>query len=53
MSNLAILALTLIVVTACESRKATMIKKGYPVAYAGGFEDGCHSGKKVGGSLFE
>ena len=30
-----------------------MIQQGYPLAYADGFDDGCHSGKKAGGSLFD
>ena len=30
-----------------------MVKDGYPLAYAEGFDDGCHSGNKAGGSLFD
>jgi hypothetical protein len=30
-----------------------MINKGYPVAYAQGYDDGCHSGNKAGGSFFD
>ena len=30
-----------------------MKSQGYPAAYAEGFEDGCHSGKKAGGSYFD
>ena len=30
-----------------------MIKDGYPLAYAEGFDDGCHSGNKAGGSFFD
>ncbi len=37
----------------CASQTETMIQEGYPVAYAQGFEDGCHSGKKAGGSMFD
>lgn len=37
----------------CVSQKEGMIKEGYPVAYADGFDDGCHSGKKAGGSMFD
>ena len=37
----------------CMSQKELMIKDGYPLAYATGFEDGCHSGKKAGGNMFE
>ncbi len=37
----------------CTSRKESMIKQGYPMAYADGFDDGCHSGQKAGGSMFD
>jgi len=37
----------------CVSQKETMIKEGYPLSYAEGFDDGCHSGKQAGGSLFD
>ncbi len=37
----------------CVSQRDSMIKQGYPLAYADGFEDGCHSGKKAGGSMFD
>jgi hypothetical protein len=37
----------------CASHKEIMIQQGYPLAYADGFDDGCHSGKKAGGSLFD
>ena len=37
----------------CMSQKDIMVKDGYPLAYATGFEDGCHSGHKAGGSMFE
>ena len=30
-----------------------MIQQGYPLAYDDGFDDGCHSGNKAGGSLFD
>lgn len=36
----------------CMSEKEAMVKRGYPLAYADGFDDGCHSGKKAGGDLF-
>ena len=39
--------------TGCASQKESMIKQGYPLAYAEGFDDGCHSGRKAGGSLFD
>ncbi|MCK5517510.1 MAG: hypothetical protein KAI39_11590 [Desulfobulbaceae bacterium] len=37
----------------CVSQKQNMIDQGYPLAYADGFDDGCHSGKKAGGNMFE
>lgn len=37
----------------CVTQKETMIKQGYPMSYADGFDDGCHSGKKAGGSMFD
>jgi len=37
----------------CMSQKEIMVKDGYPLAYATGFEDGCHSGHKAGGSMFD
>ena len=41
------------ILSGCVSQKESMIQQGYPVAYADGFEDGCHSGKKAGGSMFD
>jgi hypothetical protein len=43
----------LLAITGCVSQKESMIKQGYPLSYAEGFDDGCHSGKKAGGSLFD
>ncbi len=37
----------------CTNQKDLMVKQGYPLAYATGFEDGCHSGNKAGGSMFD
>lgn len=37
----------------CVTQKESMIKQGYPLPYADGFDDGCHSGKKAGGSMFD
>ncbi len=53
-----LLVITLIILVAlalsgCVSQKESMIKQGYPLAYADGFDDGCHSGNKTGGSMFE
>jgi hypothetical protein len=39
--------------TGCASQAEIMVQQGYPLAYAQGFDDGCHSGKKAGGSLFD
>lgn len=50
------LPLILIAATAlggCVATQDAMIKQGYPPAYAKGFDDGCHSGRKAGGSLFD
>ena len=46
-------AACLLLVSGCVSQKDAMIKQGYPLAYADGFDDGCHSGNKAGGSLFD
>lgn len=37
----------------CVSEHDTMIREGYPLAYADGFDDGCHSGHQAGGNLFD
>lgn len=46
-------AFCLLSLSGCANQKETMIKEGYPLAYADGFDDGCHSGNKAGGSLFD
>lgn len=43
----------LLLLSGCATQKETMIKEGYPLSYAEGFDDGCHSGNKAGGSLFD
>ena len=43
----------IVILSGCVSQKESMIKQGYPLAYADGFDDGCHSGKKAGGSMFD
>lgn len=43
----------LMVLTGCVSQKESMIKQGYPLSYADGFDDGCHSGNQAGGNMFE
>jgi flagellar biosynthesis/type III secretory pathway protein FliH len=44
---------SLVAFTGCATQEEIMIQEGYPQAYAKGFDDGCHSGKKAGGSLFD
>jgi hypothetical protein len=41
-----------IMVTGCVSMRDSMIKDGYPPAYADGFVDGTHSGKQAAGDMF-
>ena len=43
----------LLLLSGCATQKETMLKEGYPLSYVEGFEDGCHSGNKAGGNLFE
>lgn len=43
----------LLLLSGCATQKETMLEEGYPLAYAEGFDDGCHSGNKAGGSLFD
>ena len=42
-----------IAMSGCASQKEMMIEQGYPLSYADGFDDGCHSGNKAGGSMFD
>jgi len=37
----------------CATQKEVMMQQGHSTAYAEGFDDGCHSGKKAGGNMFE
>jgi hypothetical protein len=46
----ALMALT--VLAACASIEDTLIARGYPPAYAEGYDDGCASGKAAAGGLF-
>ncbi len=48
-----LLVATTFLLSACASQRDIMIDQGYPVAYADGYDDGCHSGNKAGGSLFD
>ena len=45
--------LGMIIFSGCASQKEIMIKEGHSLAYADGFDAGCHSGKKAGGNMFE
>ena len=44
---------SLVAVSGCVSQKEIMVQQGYPLSYADGFDDGCHSGKKAGDSMFD
>lgn len=46
-------AACLLLFSGCASQQDTLVNQGYPLSYAEGFDDGCHSGKKAGGSLFD
>jgi hypothetical protein len=51
--DMALLSSCLLLFSGCATQKETMIKEGYPLGYAEGFDDGCHSGKQAGGSMFD
>jgi len=53
MLSVSFLFCCLVIVSGCISQKEVMINQGYPLPYADGFDDGCHSGKKAGGSMFD
>jgi hypothetical protein len=44
---------TFFLVVGCASQRDRMLEEGYPRSYVDGFDDGCHSGKKAGGSMFD
>lgn len=44
---------TAFIISGCSSRRQQMLDQGYPSSYVDGFDDGCHSGKKAGGSMFD
>ncbi|RLA20282.1 MAG: hypothetical protein DRQ56_03540 [Gammaproteobacteria bacterium] len=46
-------ASSLMLLSGCATQKEIMLEEGYPLAYAEGFDDGCHSGNQAGGSLFD
>jgi len=37
----------------CASTSETMMQQGYGPYYSHGYEDGCKSGRKAGGSMFD
>ena len=42
-----------IMLLGCATQKDNMLRQGYSRSYVDGSDDGCHSGKKAGGSLFD
>lgn len=50
---LTIAVTSMMIFTGCASQKEIMVQEGHSLAYAEGFDDGCHSGKKAGGNMFE
>jgi hypothetical protein len=51
--SFSLLCCWLVIVSGCISQKEAMVNQGYPLPYADGVDDGCHSGKKAGGSMFD
>jgi hypothetical protein len=47
-----LMAAGLLAFAGCASTSETMMQKGYGPAYSKGYEDGCESGKKAGGGMF-
>lgn len=48
-----VLAVGATLIAGCANQQESMVKQGYPPHYAEGFDDGCHSGNKAGGSFFD
>jgi hypothetical protein len=44
---------TTLALAACGSVKETLIKQGFPPAYAEGYADGCSSGREAAGGVFD
>ncbi|MCK5664030.1 MAG: hypothetical protein KAI17_11115 [Thiotrichaceae bacterium] len=44
---------SIVTISGCASQADILREQGQPVAYVDGFDDGCHSGKKAGGSMFD
>ena len=51
--TLVVMAAGMMIFAGCATQKDVMMKQGHSLAYADGFDDGCHSGKKAGGNMFE
>lgn len=51
--NVFVISLFTLGLLGCASTKDNMVATGFPVQYAEGFDDGCHSGYKAAGSLFD
>ncbi len=45
--------LGMVIFSGCATQKDIMVQEGHTLTYADGFDDGCHSGKKAGGNMFE
>ncbi|WPN46530.1 MULTISPECIES: hypothetical protein [unclassified Pseudomonas] len=43
--------LTVLLITGCQSTHDDLLAKGYPPAFADGFDDGCSSGRQAAGSI--
>lgn len=48
-----LLVLAVVLCAGCATQSQQMTAQGYPPHYVDGFDDGCHSGRKAGGSLFD
>jgi hypothetical protein len=48
-----LVAVTAMAVAACTSTTEGLIERGYPPAYADGYDHGCASGKATAGGLFD
>ena len=44
---------SMMIFSGCATQKDIMVQQGHSLAYAEGFDDGCHSGRKAGGNMFE
>ena len=49
----ALIAIAAAALAACTSVQQGLVERGYPPAYAEGYDHGCASGKAAAGDLFE